>query len=149
LALVSLISAAFFICSGVASATDPTATIEVVPPVTLNPDGSLTVTVRATCVPLDQYKGLPPLADVIVVQKDGQSYLRGSFGAVAVCDNMAHEYAIRVVPDEPSARFHGGPVDVVAVISACGFLDGALVCEQQNPPAHSETFIVRGAGAGH
>ena len=141
-ALATVFVAAFLVCSGVATATDPIATIEVVPPVTLNPDGSVTVTVSATCAPLDQYKGLPPLAEVIVTQTAGRADVRGSFGAVALCDNTPHEYEIRVAPNEDAARFHAGPVDVVAVISGCGFLDGALVCEQQIPPAHAEIFIV-------
>jgi hypothetical protein len=144
---VLVCSLAFLLLSGTAGAADPTATIAVVPPLTLNSDGSVTVTVIATCVPLDQYKGLPPLAEVIVVQESGNRLVRGSFGAVAVCDNAPHEYEIRVAPDEPSARFHAGFASVVAVISACGFLDGALVCERQDPPAQSETVIVRGRGA--
>jgi hypothetical protein len=139
--LVSLVS------SGTAGAADPTASIAVVPPVTLNSDGTLTVTVIATCVPLDMYKGLPPLAEVIVVQKSGNTLVRGSFGAVAVCDNAPHQYEIRVAPDEASARFHAGFASVVAVISGCGFLDEALVCERQDPPPLSQSVIVRGAAS--
>jgi hypothetical protein len=144
-ALICLL--AFLVSSGTAGAADPTASIAVVPPVTLNSDGSLTVTVIAICVPLDMYKGLPPLAEVIVVQKSGYTVVRGSGGAVAVCDNAPHQYEIRVVPDEASARFHAGFASVVAVISGCGFLDGALVCERQDPPPLSQKVIVRGSGA--
>jgi hypothetical protein len=133
---------AFLVLSGTAGAADPTATITLVPPVTLNSDRSVTVTVIATCVPLDEYKGLPPLAEVIVVQGSGHAVVRGSFAAVAVCDNTPHQYEIRVSPDEPSARFHRGRASVVAVISACGFLDQALVCLRQDPPAQPEKVIV-------
>jgi hypothetical protein len=138
---------AFLLSPGTAGAADPTASISVVPPITLNSDGSLTVTVIATCFRLDEYKGLPPLAEVIVVQESGHRLVRGSFGAVALCDNTPHQYEIRVAPDEPSARFHAGFASVVAVISGCGFLDQELVCERQDPPPLSQTVIVRGPGA--
>jgi hypothetical protein len=138
---------AFLLWTGTAGAADPTATIAVVPPVTLNSDGSVSVTVIATCVPLDMYKGLPPLAEVVVVQESGQKVVRGSFGAVVVCDNAPHQYEIRVASDQASARFHGGFASVVAIISGCGFLDQALVCERQDPPPQPETVIVRGPGA--
>ena len=36
---------------------------------------------------------------------------------------------------------------VVAVISACGFLDQALVCERQEPPPRPDKVILRGTGA--
>jgi hypothetical protein len=138
---------AFLLSSGTAAAADPIATIAVVPPVTLNSDGSVSVTVIATCVPLDMYKGFPPLAEVVVVQESGKKVVRGSSGTLAVCDNAPHQYELRAAPDEASARFHGGFASVVAIISACGFLDQALVCERQVPPPHPETVIVRGPGA--
>jgi hypothetical protein len=144
-ALICLL--AFLVSAPTAGAADPIASITVVPPVTLNSDGSVTVTVTATCVPLDEYKGLPPLAEIIITQGSGQAAVRGTGAAVAVCDNTPHLYEIRLVADEPSARFHRGLASVVAVISACGFLNQELVCEQQDPPAHSERVIVRGTGA--
>jgi hypothetical protein len=129
-----------------AHADDPTATIEVAPTATLNSAGVLTVTVVVTCVPLDEYKFGPPLAEVVVVQERGHTLVRGSGGAVVTCDNTPHTYEMLVDPDEGSAPFRPGRATVTPIIGICGFLNSELVCERaDNTP---QTLIVRPAGTG-
>jgi hypothetical protein len=125
---------------------DVTATIEVAPTATLNPAGVLTVTVVVTCVPLEEYKFGPPLAEVVVVQERGHTLARGNAGAVVTCDNTPHTYELFVAPDEGSAPFRPGRATVTPIIGICGFLGGELVCERaDNTP---QTLIVRPAGTG-
>jgi hypothetical protein len=129
-----------------AHADDPTATIEVAPTATLNSAGVLTVTVVVTCVPMDEYKFGPPLAEVVVVQERGHTLARGNAGAVVTCDNTPHTYQMLVAPDEGSAPFRPGRATVTPIIGICGFLGGELVCQRaDNTP---RTLIVRPAGTG-
>ena len=119
--------------AGTAAAQGPTATIDVAPTATLNSDGSLTVTVILTCVPLDEYKGLP-LVEVIVVQRRGRNAARGSGGALVTdCDNTPHTYDLIVMPDEGSLRFRPGPATARPIVGICGFLNGNLVCQNADP----------------
>jgi hypothetical protein len=131
---------------GPAQAQDPTATIEVAPTATLNSAGVLTVTVVVTCVPLDEYKFGPPLAEVVVVQERGHKLVRGSGGTVVTCDNTPHTYEMFVAPDEGSAPFRRGKATVTPIIGICGFLGGELVCERAD--SDPQTLIVRPAETG-
>jgi hypothetical protein len=130
----------FLLLPAAAAATEVTATIEVVPTATLNPDGSLTVTVIVACVPLDEYKG-PPLAEVVVVQDRGSKVARGDGGTVVTCTNTPQTYELIVLPDEGSPRFRRGPATVTPIIGICGFLAGELVCERAD--STPKTVILR------
>jgi hypothetical protein len=139
LALVCALTLLFL--AGTAAAQAPTATIDVAPTATLNSDGSLTVTVILTCVPLDEYKGLP-LAEVVVAQERGQNFARGSGGALVTdCDNTPHTYDLIVMPDEGSPRFRPGPATARPIVGICGFLNGTFVC--QSADSTEQTIVIR------